>query len=292
MEMPARILVVEDDAAMRDLLDTYLLKQGYEVIDACDSDAALRVLHSGERIDLLLTDVVMPGQHDGFGLGKEARRLRPGLKVLHVTGYPDQINANPVLVRSGALMQKPVDRAELLDRVGALLGSWAVDQNEVLRRMYEYWLEKSRGRRLPDRTDLDPGEIPAMLPYLSIVEAVGDPPRYRYRLIGTNVVEALGFNPTNLFVDDLPDEAAATFLKNLLSEVCVKVQPLYAASAFKSEEHGMSTERLLLPFSHGGGRTVQIVVVQTFDWAQRTCTFHELAQRRPDRTNAVQRRQN
>ena len=77
-----------------------------DVIDACDSDIALRVLESDEPIDLLLTDIVMPGRHDGFGLGKQARRLRQGLKVLHVTGYPEQINANPMMVRSGALMQR------------------------------------------------------------------------------------------------------------------------------------------------------------------------------------------
>lgn len=287
MEMPARILVVEDDAAMRSLLASYLLRHGYDVIDAGDGDAALRVLSSDERIDLLLTDVVMPGQHDGFGLGKQARRLRPGLKVLHVTGYPERIN--PALVRRGALLQKPVQRAALLDRVSELLGSWAVDQNEVLRRMYEYWLAKARGRPLPDRSDLNPAEIPAILPHLSIVEAVGDRPRYRYRLLGTTIVEALGVNPTNLFVDDIPDDDDSAFLTTLLSEVCAKAQPLYAASAFKADEYGMSTERLLLPFSLDGGRAAQIVMAQTFDWSQRPCTFHELARRRPDRTDAIQR---
>jgi CheY-like chemotaxis protein len=292
METPARILVVEDDTAMRELLHSYLLRQGYDVIDACDSDAALRVLQGGEPIDLLLTDIVMPGKHDGFGLGKQARRLRPGLKVLHVTGYPEQINGNPLLVRTGVLMQKPVQRAELLGRVGELLGSWAVDQNDVLRRMYEYWLEKSCGRRLPDRKDLDPTEIPDILPHLSIVEAVGEAPRYRYRLLGTHVVEAIGFNPTNLYVDDIFAEDDAAFLTGLLSEVCVKVQPLYAASAFTSGDYGMSTERLLLPFAVGDAPPVQIVVVQTFDWAQRSCTFHELSRRHPDRTDAVQRPRN
>src|ERR1700733_8898487 len=118
MPMTARILVVEDDAAMRGLLNSYLLRQGYEVVEASDSDAALRVLQAGEHVDLLLTDIVMPGQHDGFGLAKHARRLRPGLKVLHVTGYHDHIVANRPLVQSGALMRKPVQRGELLDRVG------------------------------------------------------------------------------------------------------------------------------------------------------------------------------
>jgi CheY-like chemotaxis protein len=289
MGKPARILVVEDDTAMRELLDSYLMRQGYDVIDACDSDVALRVLQSDEQIDLLLTDIVMPGRHDGFGLGKQARRLRPGLKVLHVTGYPEQINANPMMARSGALMQKPVHRAELLGRVGELLCSWAVDQNDILRRMYEYWVEKARGRRLPDRKDLDPAEITDILPYLSILEVVGDEPRYRYRLLGTQVVEAIGFNPTNLFIDEACSEGDAAFLTGLLSEVCAKIQPLYAASAFRSGESGMSTERLLLPFTLGSAQSRQIVVVQTFDWAQRTFTFHELARRHPDRTDAIQR---
>ena len=292
MEMRARILVVEDDAGMRDLLNSYLLRQGYDVIDACDSDVALRMLQSDEHIDLLLTDIVMPGKHDGFGLGKEARRLRPGLRVLHVTGYPDQFNGNRLLARNGMLMQKPIQRAELLDRVGELLGRWAVDQNDVLRRMHEYWVGKASGRPLPDRKDLDPSEITDILPYLSIVEVVGDAPRYRYRLLGTQVIEAIGFNATNLFIDDVFTGGDAAFMVGLLSEVCAKVQPIYAASAFKAGEYGMSTERLLLPFSLGGDRTVQIVVVQTFDWAQRTCTLHELARRHPDRTDAVQRPRN
>src|SRR6185437_3247279 len=130
----------------------------------------------------------------------QARRLRPGLKVLHVTGYQDRIDGNRPLVRSGALMQKPVHRAELLDRVGELLGSWAVDQNVLLRRMYDYWVEKAHGRPLPDRRELDPAEISDLLPHLSIVEVVGDQPRYRFRLIGTQVVAALGFNPTSQFI--------------------------------------------------------------------------------------------
>jgi CheY-like chemotaxis protein len=287
--MPARILVVEDDAAMRGLLNSYLLRQGYDVVEASDSDAALRTLQGSERIDLLLTDIVMPGQCDGFGLSKHARRLRPGLKVLHVTGYQDRIDGNRPLVRSGTLMQKPVGRAELLDRVGELLGSWAVDQNAVLRRMYDYWVEKLHGRPLPDRKDLDPAEISDILPYLSIVEVVGDTPRYRFRLLGTHVVEALGFNPTNSFIDDIQAEDGVIFLTGLLGEVRAKVRPLYAASAFRAGDDGMSTERLLLPFSVGGAEALQIVVVQTFDWAQRTCTLHELVRRNPDRTDAIQR---
>lgn len=206
-----------------------------------------------------------------------------------MTGYQDQIAGNRPLVENGTLMQKPVHREVLLGRVGELLGSWAVDQNPVLRRMYEYWVEKTRGRRLPDRKDLDPAEIAELLPHLSIVELVGDEPRYRFRLIGTHVVAALGFNPTNRFVDEFTTDNGAKFLIGLFGEVGAKARPLYSASAFKAGEDGMSTERLLLPFAMGTAEARQIVMAQTFDWARRTCTLHELMARHPDRTHAVQR---
>lgn len=273
---------------MRSLLNSYLLRQGYDVVEAGDSDAAIRLLQGDERVDLLLTDVVMPGQHDGFGLGKEARRLQPGLKVLHVTGYQSRIDENRPLVESGALMQKPVERAELLDRVGELLGSWAVGQNAVLRRMYDYWVDKTGKRRLPDRKDLDPAEISDILPYITILEVIGSEPHYRYRLVGTQVVEALGFNPTGRTLGEFT-APGAQFLADLLAEVRAKACPLYAASAFRAGEDGMSTERLLLPFSVGGDEPRQIVLTQTFDWARRTCTLHELVRRNPDRMDAIQR---
>jgi DNA-binding response OmpR family regulator len=288
MNSPARILVVEDDTAMRELLQSYLKRQGYVVIEACDGNVALPILKSDERIDLLLTDVVMPGSHDGFALGRAARRIRPGLKVLHVTGFSDRLKSHPELVRRGNLLRKPVERGELLDRVGRLLGCWAVEQNDTLCRAYDYWLEKAAKETLPNRKDLDPAEITDLLPDLSILEAVGPGRRHRYRLVGTRVVEAMGFDPVNRFVDDIFAPEDGAFLERLFGEVHARRQPLYAASTFRSAEGGLSTERLLLPFSVSADIALQIVVVQTFDWALRTDTFHELARHQMLRTDTIE----
>jgi CheY-like chemotaxis protein len=288
MGTPARILLVEDDENLRELLTTYLARQGYQVVAAADADFALRVLQRDQPFDLLLTDIVMPGTRDGFVLSKDARRLRPGLKVLHVTGYPERFKAHPEMARNGRIMQKPVERSALLERVGQLLGHWSVDQNDVLRRAYEYWVTKSDGNALPDRKDFDPAEVKDILPNLSILDLIGEEARSRYRLVGTRVVEALGCDPTNRFIDEVLEKDDLEFMERLVAEVSTKKLPRYAASAFKSDELGMSTERLLLPFALGGTDVKQILIVQTFDWAERVCTLHDLAQRRPQRLDSVQ----
>jgi CheY-like chemotaxis protein len=288
MAGPARILVVEDDTTMREMLHTYLARDGYEVTEAYNGDVALPILRGDEPFDLLLTDVVMPGEHDGFGLSAEARRLRPGLKVLHVTGVSERLKENLPLVQQGTLMQKPVDRHELLKRVGHALGSWAVNQNETLRRAYAYWLGKANGRRLPERTDLDPADIKYLLPDLLIFESIGERPRYRCRLVGTRVVEAMGLNPMNRFIDEIFEEKDVALLEWLLGAVNSKSEPAYAASSFRSDEQAICIERLLLPFAVNGTDAHQIVVVQTCDWARRVGTLHDLARTSMQRTDAVQ----
>jgi PAS domain S-box-containing protein len=81
------ILVVEDDDALRSYTVETLAELGYRVLSATKGDAALEILNSGNAIDLLFTDVVMPGGLNGRQLADEAVRRRPGLKVLFTTGY-------------------------------------------------------------------------------------------------------------------------------------------------------------------------------------------------------------
>ncbi len=289
MSTPATVLVVEDDADVREIIRAYLSEQDYSVIEADSGDAAMAVLRLDERVDLLLTDVVMPGSRDGFALSRDARKLRPAIKVLHITGYYDQV-ADRTHGSTEELMRKPLRRADLLARVGKLVGRWAVDRNPVLRRAYDYWLEKAAGRGIPDRQDLDPGEIKEVLPYLSILEIVGngDDRHHRYRLVGTRVSEALGYNPTNHFIEEFVENGHGAFVKRLLHDVAASGQPLYAASSFRSRSIGLSTQRILLPFTHGGPAVRQLVIVQTFDWRHRKGTVHELLQAHAARNDSVE----
>ena len=82
-----RILLVEDNDGVRRVVARQLEELGYAVVTACNAPEALQVLENDEGIDLMFTDVVMPGGMNGFELGRQAQQRRPALKVLHTTGF-------------------------------------------------------------------------------------------------------------------------------------------------------------------------------------------------------------
>jgi PAS domain S-box-containing protein len=124
---PARpgetILVCEDDDAVRAHSIELLEELGYEIREAADGAAALRLLERrADRIDLLFTDVVLPGGITGAMVAQQARALRPGLRILFTTGYArDAIVHHGRLDPGVALITKPFGRADLAARVRAML---------------------------------------------------------------------------------------------------------------------------------------------------------------------------
>lgn len=119
-----KILVVDDNAEILETITVQLTNLGYKVIVAPDGAAALDILSSVGDIDLLLTDVVMPGGMNGSQLAVEARRLRPGLKVLFTSGYFEV-----ALVRDGTLdagthvLAKPYRKHQLAQSVSEALSN-------------------------------------------------------------------------------------------------------------------------------------------------------------------------
>ncbi len=117
------ILVVEDEAAVRAVVTETLHHAGYETIEAGDGAVGLRHLQSSARIDLLLTDVGLPGGLNGRQLADAARTLRPHLKVLLMTAYlHDTVRANAPLDHGMGLITKPFTSDKLAARVEAILG--------------------------------------------------------------------------------------------------------------------------------------------------------------------------
>jgi PAS domain S-box-containing protein len=115
------LLVVEDDAPVLDLIRSVLVSRGYRVLAARDGEEALARAAAEKRIDLLITDVVMPGM-DGADLARRLRSLRPGLRVLFASGYPeDAIAPHGVLEAGVDLIQKPYTPSTLAARVRAVL---------------------------------------------------------------------------------------------------------------------------------------------------------------------------
>lgn len=103
-----RILLVEDNALVRHYSLNATRSLGYEVMAVEDAEAALHILDSPAEIDLLLTDVVLPGGMNGARLAERARDLRPGLKVLFMSGYTaNAIDPDGRLDPGVELLQKP-----------------------------------------------------------------------------------------------------------------------------------------------------------------------------------------
>ena len=91
------VLIVEDDPAVRVLVSAVLSELGYAFVEAADADGAMPLLQSDQRIDLLISDVGLPGMN-GRQLAEIGRQIRPDLRVLFITGY-----AEHAAVRGGFL---------------------------------------------------------------------------------------------------------------------------------------------------------------------------------------------
>jgi CheY-like chemotaxis protein len=118
-------LVVEDNATIRSLVATQLAALDYRVLEAEDAAAALEQLAQAD-VDLLFTDVVMPGLMNGKQLAMEAQRLFPKLKVLFTSGFAGSasLSESAKLDANDCLLKKPYGRAELAQAVRS-----ALDQN-------------------------------------------------------------------------------------------------------------------------------------------------------------------
>ncbi|MEE3926151.1 response regulator [Pseudomonas viridiflava] len=115
------VLIVEDDPAVRALVSEVLSELGYAFIEAGDSLSAVPILESGQRIDLLISDVGLPGMN-GRQLAEIARQLRPELKVLFITGYAEHAAARSGFLDTGMqLITKPFAFDHLTSKVREMI---------------------------------------------------------------------------------------------------------------------------------------------------------------------------
>ena len=110
-----KILVVEDQEAVRAVATGFLEDFGYDVIEAGDGFQALAQLQEVADIDLMFTDVVMPGGMNGFDLAQAAQSLKPKLKIVHTSGYPKgaMVHQDEPRFKDGFIIMKPYRRDEL-----------------------------------------------------------------------------------------------------------------------------------------------------------------------------------
>jgi CheY-like chemotaxis protein len=116
------VLVVDDEPTVRMLVVEVLTELGYEALEAANGADGLRVLLSDQRIDLLVTDVGLPGGMNGRQLADAARVRRPALKVLFITGYAENaVFGNGVLEPGMQVIPKPFAMEVLANRIRTMI---------------------------------------------------------------------------------------------------------------------------------------------------------------------------
>ena len=115
------ILVVEDEVLIRLVIADYLRDCGYKVHEAVSGEEAIAILQAPEvSIDVVFSDVEMPGSMDGFALARWVRANKPGMEVILTSGIERSADIAATLCEAGPLMTKPYSSQDVVDRLRQL----------------------------------------------------------------------------------------------------------------------------------------------------------------------------
>jgi CheY-like chemotaxis protein len=115
----ATVLIVEDESLVRDMIAEELRDAGFAVLEAGDGEAAASILASPDHIDILFTDIRLPGSLDGWEVARVARRARTALPVIYATGYTVDRMAE---VPGAVFLHKPYEPSTIVETIRKLLG--------------------------------------------------------------------------------------------------------------------------------------------------------------------------
>lgn len=115
------VLVVEDEVLVRMVIAQYLRDCGFQVVEASNADEAIRVIQLDASINVVFSDINMPGSRNGFELAQWLRQERPSIKVLLTSGVPQMASAAGNLCEDGPLVSKPYDPQSVERRIRMLL---------------------------------------------------------------------------------------------------------------------------------------------------------------------------
>ena len=134
------VLVVEDEPLILDMISQELTEQGFAVLEAETGDAALSIIESGQTVDVLFTDMRLPGGLDGWQLAATAREAKPELSVIYATGYTVDREA---AVPGSVFLKKPYRPCAITEIIRTLVGPNPMAADAALRPV-----QGNRGARL------------------------------------------------------------------------------------------------------------------------------------------------
>ena len=113
------VLLVEDEALISNLIADVLNNSGFAVHELASGDAALAYLHAGGEVDVLFTDINLPGAIDGVELARQARQLRPELPIIYTSGRCAYSDLGTVVPRS-VFVAKPYSPPDVCTLIGRM----------------------------------------------------------------------------------------------------------------------------------------------------------------------------
>jgi CheY-like chemotaxis protein len=121
-DVPRRttVLIVEDEPGLRELMVEELIDAGFEVLDAEIGHAAVAIIDSGRPIDVLFTDIRLPGVLDGWQIAQHAREVYPAIHVIYASGYSGDLSAQ---VPNSLYVRKPYLPAAIIAEITGRLGA-------------------------------------------------------------------------------------------------------------------------------------------------------------------------
>jgi CheY-like chemotaxis protein len=118
---PPSILVVDDEVLIRFAISDYLQHCGFRVHGVNDAAEAVKILEKGDPVDLVFSDVVMPGEMNGFGLARWIRKNRPGLPVVLTSGDSKKVALAKELCENEPFFGKPYDMMQVVAKFRSLI---------------------------------------------------------------------------------------------------------------------------------------------------------------------------
>jgi hypothetical protein len=141
----------------------------------------------------------------------------------------------------------------------------ALARDKVLAALLTYWRSKLAGRAMPQRADIEPTEIPQLLPHLQLVDRVAG--RYRYRLAGTAIIAAYGNELTGKFVDEIIPAGRRAVAEGHYNTVYETKRPLFVRNKYTTtRDIDIVASRVILPLSEDGASVSMVVMAQTFEY--------------------------
>lgn len=130
-----------------------------------------------------------------------------------------------------------------------------------LKELYAYWLSKKGSRIAPPRSAIKPSELRSLLPTIALIDVIGDPPRFCFRLFGTSLAAAYGQDLTGKFLDEIDIDHIDIEVLRQAEEVVLKCNVQTGRVLFtKRDGRHIEYERIALPLSNDG-RTVNMILV-------------------------------